>query len=321
MPPKRRRTSESSSTENGGQQENATTTEPQPHDEFWFSDGSIVLATDIHLYRVHKSVLARYSKVFSDMFEIPTGDANTESWEGVPIVRMVGDSDGDVCVLLKALYGVNLHVALRDSSIPEVTSLLSMSSKYDCQAIRADVMQRLEFLFPNKLEKYEEAKLFWGQFSPGQVFELLLVAHRCEALLILPILYYLCARFPPETIIDHIDALPKDYTKALLVGRDELREMSNRITQRSLLSSQIEGEFERGCGRIACTERFRGLVSERDLVLVFDIPDCDILKGIHRICNDCALRHKVFVRDIKELNWDELPVRFLERSWEDLGRT
>ena len=113
MPPKRRRLDEGSQADDDDdeleedQLETSPATGPRPHEELWFSDGSIVLSTDKHLYRVHKSVLAKHSKVLSDLLEIPTGDiAQMESWECVPMVRMVGDSDGEVYMLLKALYGV-----------------------------------------------------------------------------------------------------------------------------------------------------------------------------------------------------------------------
>ncbi|KLO05409.1 hypothetical protein SCHPADRAFT_839455, partial [Schizopora paradoxa] len=160
MPPKRPRLSEGSQADDEGEQlGNSTTasTGPRPHEEVWFSDGSIVLATDLHLYRVHKGMLAKYSKVLSDMFEFPTGDedANTERWEDVPIVHMVGDSDEEVRLLLKALYGMNLQAALHKLTLSEVASLLSISSKYDFQDVRTDVIQHLEFLFPNTQEKYK----------------------------------------------------------------------------------------------------------------------------------------------------------------------
>lgn len=88
---------------------------PPPHDELWYEDGNIQLATDAHLYRVHKSVLAKQSTVFKDMFEFSemspddedTGNSATslsEQWDGVPVVRMVGDSDEDVHYFVKALY-------------------------------------------------------------------------------------------------------------------------------------------------------------------------------------------------------------------------
>ena len=82
----------------------ATATGPKPHEKLWFSDGTIVLATDVHMYRVHKGMLAKYSTVRSDMFEMPTGESNTDCWEGVPIVRMVGDKDEEISNLLEALF-------------------------------------------------------------------------------------------------------------------------------------------------------------------------------------------------------------------------
>lgn len=100
-PPKRRRSSESLQLKGEEAQKNPTDG-IRPHVELWFTDGSIVLATDVHLYRVHKGMLARYSGVLNDIFEMPT--EKTELWEDVPIVEMVGDTDHQVCLLLHALY-------------------------------------------------------------------------------------------------------------------------------------------------------------------------------------------------------------------------
>lgn len=40
-------------------------------EEFWFEDGSVVLATSNIEFRVYKGVLADYSPVFRDMFSLP----------------------------------------------------------------------------------------------------------------------------------------------------------------------------------------------------------------------------------------------------------
>lgn len=40
-------------------------------EEFWFEDGSVVLATSDIEFRVYKGVLADYSPVFRDMFTLP----------------------------------------------------------------------------------------------------------------------------------------------------------------------------------------------------------------------------------------------------------
>lgn len=110
--PKRRRISSSSSESTDGE-DSLWNLQPKPHKTLWFKDGSIVLATDSHLYRVHKSVLAKYSSVFEDMFEFPAGGrggagdaayADESEWDGLPLVKMVGDSDESVYHLLMTLY-------------------------------------------------------------------------------------------------------------------------------------------------------------------------------------------------------------------------
>ncbi|KLO07220.1 hypothetical protein SCHPADRAFT_836987, partial [Schizopora paradoxa] len=158
MPPKRRRVSESSQTKEDDGNKGNSSSGPRPHDKFWYSDGSIVLATDVHLYRVHRSMLAQYSKVLSDIFEMPTGDSNADCWEDVPIVRMVGDTDDEVQFLLKALYHRNFQNTLHDLEIPVISSLLSISTKYDFHDIREEVLHFLESIFPSTLKDFEESR-------------------------------------------------------------------------------------------------------------------------------------------------------------------
>ncbi|KAJ3510407.1 hypothetical protein NLJ89_g4695 [Agrocybe chaxingu] len=75
--------------------------------DFWFEDGSVVLqATDMQ-FRVHKSVLARQSSVFADMFSISQDDSDGDS--DSPLVDdcsvvVLQDSVEDVQNLLELLY-------------------------------------------------------------------------------------------------------------------------------------------------------------------------------------------------------------------------
>ncbi len=90
---------------------------PEPHGTLWYEDGNIVLATDAYFYRVHKSILAKQSSVFREMFQVSDGgdskgdeeskvtiESNSEKYEGVPLVRMVDDKDVDVYNFLLTLY-------------------------------------------------------------------------------------------------------------------------------------------------------------------------------------------------------------------------
>ena len=59
---------------------------PARHETLWLSDGNVVLSTNSHLFRVHKSMLAKYSSFFRDILEIPNvrgGDGNGPSREGI----------------------------------------------------------------------------------------------------------------------------------------------------------------------------------------------------------------------------------------------
>lgn len=74
------------------------------------SDGNIIIAvmdtTDtvdvLRGFQVHKSILAKQSSVFADLFTLPQGPG-AEEYEGVPIVRLT-DSYRDVRSLLCLFY-------------------------------------------------------------------------------------------------------------------------------------------------------------------------------------------------------------------------
>ncbi len=72
---------------------------PAPFEVLWLPDGNIILATDTHLFKVHKSILSMQSSVFKDMLELPIVDGERSSqncagmtpelYEGLPLVRLV----------------------------------------------------------------------------------------------------------------------------------------------------------------------------------------------------------------------------------------
>jgi hypothetical protein len=91
-PTKRRRTS------------SAQETNPNPitRSDIWFEDGSVVLQVELKQFRVHRTMLARHSTVFKDMFGIPQPQGEA-AIEGCPIVHL-SDTAEDVCHMLMALY-------------------------------------------------------------------------------------------------------------------------------------------------------------------------------------------------------------------------
>lgn len=84
---------------------------PQPYEPLWHADGNVILKTTSHLFRMHKSVLARESSVFRDMFAIPGpqdqedgANGAQELYEGIPVVPMVDDDDDEILYLVRTIY-------------------------------------------------------------------------------------------------------------------------------------------------------------------------------------------------------------------------
>lgn len=83
------------------------------HPDLYFNDGNIVLLSSFTdqipvLFRVHKSVLAKQSPVFFDMFTLPENEPGSSlgmdaSYQGAPFVSMPDDKDDLEC-FLKAIY-------------------------------------------------------------------------------------------------------------------------------------------------------------------------------------------------------------------------
>ena len=86
------------------------------HSSLFFPDGNIILSIthndEQHLFRCHKSVLAKHSPVFADMFELAQW-TDQEEYDGVLSVTLP-DAFEDVSALLSLLYDplyVILHLA------------------------------------------------------------------------------------------------------------------------------------------------------------------------------------------------------------------
>ena len=101
----------------------------QRHETYWFADGNVVLATDSTLYRVHKGVLSLQSAFFKDIFELTelhgsSGEVGREAngeeevmVDGLPVVKMAGDSDEDVEYLIQSIYNPSEWYVVRRSFI------------------------------------------------------------------------------------------------------------------------------------------------------------------------------------------------------------
>lgn len=70
--------------------------------DIWFDDGSVILQAESTQFRVHRTMLARHSPVFRDIFSIPQ-PGDEALIEGCPIIHL-SDSAEDIRLTLLALY-------------------------------------------------------------------------------------------------------------------------------------------------------------------------------------------------------------------------
>ena len=72
--------------------------------DIWYDDGNVILQAEGTLFKVHRSVLARSSSVFKDMFSFPQPPfTDTEMMDGCPVVKL-SDSAEEVGYVLEGIF-------------------------------------------------------------------------------------------------------------------------------------------------------------------------------------------------------------------------
>ncbi|EJD35507.1 hypothetical protein AURDEDRAFT_188723 [Auricularia subglabra TFB-10046 SS5] len=82
----------------------ATAAHPRKHQDFWLSDGSIVLSVENVLFKVHRTVLSMHSAFFQSMFDTCTAGEDQEGSEARPLV-VPGVAPRPFSHLIRMIYG------------------------------------------------------------------------------------------------------------------------------------------------------------------------------------------------------------------------
>ncbi|KAL1720869.1 hypothetical protein EV715DRAFT_288795 [Schizophyllum commune] len=131
---------------------------PVQRSDIWFDDGNIILQAENLLFRVHRSLLARHSPVFKDVFDIPQPESSLEALiEGCPVVHLT-DKVTDVEFMLKRLFGLASLENLRKApTVSDLISSLRMGHKYLVAHLWDDSVACLRRAFPTDLVEMQEA--------------------------------------------------------------------------------------------------------------------------------------------------------------------
>ncbi len=224
----------------------------------------------------------------------------------------------------------------KPTTLPSISSLLVMTSKYDIPIIRAEVIEHLERYYPtdiSQLDKHSIKNLFPGHVSkdssnPDEFdFQLLAIALQSNVEILLPMLYYECAdkRMADIFRLSKKFKLTSDVLEKIIIGREKLSTWSCYLGVRLL-------EPRESCNSYACSDAKASLLVEWMKAHSYDPPEFPwqaLLDGIAFIgekelradvcgyCLDGVANSSVEVR--KEF-WAEIPHIFGLGAWENLKR-
>ncbi|KDR71583.1 hypothetical protein GALMADRAFT_143845 [Galerina marginata CBS 339.88] len=188
MPPAKRKRTEA----------NEEPEEPVMRSSIWYDDGSIVLEAEKTQFRVHRSVLSKYSKFFKDLFTVPQPEGELLV-DGCPVVRM-SDSAEDWESLLIAIYsGPQLYNSVKSYPLKLLIAMLRLGNKYDFEELRDHALARIKLELPSKLSDWDalfqvEPEVPGEFFTAGIEFDLVNIAEELGIRSILPMAYHLCIR-------------------------------------------------------------------------------------------------------------------------------
>ncbi|KAG1905585.1 uncharacterized protein F5891DRAFT_1138196 [Suillus fuscotomentosus] len=141
------------------------------HKDLYYADGSVVLlaahAGKTHAFRVHKSVLASHSKVFADMFVLPS-TAENETYDGIDSVQMPDDAK-DLEDLLRALYYPGTILSMLENRNPlaatKYKGILLLSQKYFVRVLQKLLRARFRADWPSTLPEWDRLMEHYASLS------------------------------------------------------------------------------------------------------------------------------------------------------------
>ncbi|KAJ7187938.1 hypothetical protein C8R46DRAFT_1241422, partial [Mycena filopes] len=137
--------------------------------KFYYEDGNIVLSAKnadgcTRYFRLHRSILAKNSVVFGDMFTMPPPPSGTDLHDGVPLVEMAGDSAEALHSLVALLYDPQcISVILEDEHFAaHMHDPVVIARKYQVEWVCSMAAARLRSQWPLTL-------VDWDRFADAEV--------------------------------------------------------------------------------------------------------------------------------------------------------
>ncbi|KAL1938258.1 hypothetical protein VTO73DRAFT_11709 [Trametes versicolor] len=140
-------------------------------EEFWYSDGNIILLAHDVEFRVYKGLLAEHSPVFKDMFSLPQppSPVTAPSEDACPVVHL-SDSPEDLRHILRVympkLGGPSpaFHTSIPTYSYDAIAAAVRLGHKYQMSDMLNDALTFLKTYYPMDYDKW---KAYTSYGPPG----------------------------------------------------------------------------------------------------------------------------------------------------------
>ncbi|PCH43096.1 hypothetical protein WOLCODRAFT_74112 [Wolfiporia cocos MD-104 SS10] len=177
--------------------------EVTPDDVFWLDDGNVILLVGRSAFRVHKSMLARYSEIFTDMFATPQ-PPDAEQLYGCPVVHLA-DDEADLRHILWAIYDGGKYLVNQTVSFDIVAAHVRLGHKYQMGEIYTAALRRMHSCFTNNLvtwltveKEYKSAEM---SFEPIDAITAVNLARLTKEHSMLPTALFICSQLPPDMLV------------------------------------------------------------------------------------------------------------------------
>ncbi|KAG8989238.1 hypothetical protein FRB94_008058 [Tulasnella sp. JGI-2019a] len=122
--------------------------------EYYFPDGTLCIAAEQTMFRVHQGVIARQSEVFRDMFGVTSsaGDGGGgEIFEGAPVIKLDDRADD-----IRALFSLMYNVPPKEVPFALIDSILRIADKYGAEQYKSWALSSLKE-YPSAENTVEQA--------------------------------------------------------------------------------------------------------------------------------------------------------------------
>ncbi|KAH7912682.1 hypothetical protein BJ138DRAFT_750886 [Hygrophoropsis aurantiaca] len=296
-------------------------------EKLWYPDGNIVFHAADTIYRIHHSILSIHSRVFKDIFEKPfsdeSHDTEVESFENCLVVRLL-DSPKEIESLLMTIY-YPFHFQESSHSYTFLDAALRVSTKYNFDTLRVNVLSKLTPSFPSTLEAFDELSRYPDRLRDSQkkALSVINLARYTSCFEFLPSAFYLCSRLSAQTILrgkGKNDTICAEDAATCIIGREELIKTWNKRTHEFLYEKPSISVFRRAsCSECPkhTNEKLLEYLQAKDGAELFGLDQFDTWDVIG-LCSKCAIPLQTKHQESRQQLWEQLPKVFGLGSWDEL---